>query len=94
LFGTNFLNYAAGFDTVYAYANAGGNDSANLYDSAGNDRLIARNNLAQILYGDGSSISLYDFNWVAARATAGGSDTKDVDPIDYVLQTQGVWTDV
>jgi len=34
------VNQAAGFQAVYAIAGAGGNDTAYLYDSAGNDQFV------------------------------------------------------
>ncbi|HLA86189.1 MAG TPA: proprotein convertase P-domain-containing protein, partial [Thermoguttaceae bacterium] len=94
LSGANYLNQAAGFRQTYAYAGAGGADVAKLQDSAGNDCLTANKRWAQLAYGDGKTMFIRDFAWVEARATAGGKNTKDIDPVDYVLQTQGSWINV
>ncbi len=93
LYGDSFYNLAKGFRRVHAYATAGGNDVARMYDSAGNDQLVASGNSAEFLYADGKSVSVEDFTWVEASASNGGTDTKDVEPVDYVLQTSGDWLD-
>ncbi|MBN1590995.1 MAG: peptidase S8, partial [Pirellulales bacterium] len=93
MYGANFHNCAEGFQFVRAHATAGGTDRAYLNDSAGDDRLNAADDLAQLIYGDGRSVSVYDFTWVQAVSSRGGTDTKQVETIDFVLQTPGSWID-
>ncbi|NQT16580.1 MAG: hypothetical protein HQ582_27725, partial [Planctomycetes bacterium] len=93
LFGDGFYNRAVSFPRVYAYATGGGADRAKLYDSAGDDHLEASGNRAR-LSGDDLLACVYDFSWVRAISSQGGDDTKHVESVDYVLQTQGFWADV
>jgi len=78
LSGDGFHNQAEDFDSVNAYANAGGHDVAKMFDSAGDE----------IFYGTPTESSLYQlglfhhravsFEEVHAYATAGGFDQADL----------------
>jgi len=93
LYGDGFSNRAVWFRYVYACASAGGYDRADLYDSAGDDHLEASANMAG-LSGDDFFRWAYDFAWMRAISSQGGSDTKHVESVDYLLQTEGPWMDV
>jgi len=88
--GNGYVNGYAGFGTMRAYATGGGYDRAYLYDSSGNDQLNAQDNWAELTAADYRTM-VVDFSWVEAVSSRGGRDTKDVEAIDYVLQTTGPW---
>ena len=92
--GLGFYNYAQGFDKASAYAtagNAGGvGDVANLYDSAGSDKLFARSDYAWI-QGTGFYNYVRGFQHVNGYAVAGGDDTLDVGSILYDFHRFGSW---
>ena len=71
--GDGFVNRARGFETVEAYATAGGYDVAKLFDSAGNDRFTAAPLFAE-LTGPGFVSRARGFDSAHAYATAGGFD--------------------
>ena len=93
LVGDGFMTRAKFFENVTAMAGSGGNDTAFLYDSAGNDRLDAADNWAALSYA-AQTVSAEGFSWAKATSSSGGNDTKHVEAMDFVLQTQGPWTDV
>ncbi|MBN2023279.1 MAG: proprotein convertase P-domain-containing protein [Pirellulales bacterium] len=93
LYGGTFYNRAAGFEFVDAYSTVGGVDKAYLFDSVGDDHLEAGPGFTRLDYLE-SSVSALKFAWVQATSSAGGSDTKTAAAIDFVLKTQGVWTNV
>jgi len=64
---------AYGFEQVYAYATNGGVDTAELYDSAGND-IINISPSRAIMTGPDYRVSARGFDLVNAYATAGGDD--------------------
>ena len=75
-----FSYRAEGFDTIDAYANNGGLDSAKLYDSTGTDTFTAEATEATLsIRDDGVSseqvYTTHDFEGVNAYASAGGEDT-------------------
>ena len=75
--GSGYSSYVSGFDQVYAYATAGDaggvGDRAYLYDSAGNDTLIASPYYAQLM-GPGylNHVSAFDKVYAYASTDAGG----------------------
>jgi hypothetical protein len=71
----------------------GGQDKATLYDSPGDDRLAAAADWATLSYLDRfvRLSELTSLARVTAISSRGGSDTKHVDAIDYVLETIGPW---
>jgi PKD repeat protein len=74
----------------------GGYDRAYLFDSAGDDLLSLDGKSARLTpwAGDEFWIEAVDFDWVRAAGTAGGQDAKQLNgPIDFVLETEGNWTD-
>ena len=68
-----------------------GGDEAVLHDSAADDSLYVQGNLSRLaayFY----SIDLSNMQRVHATSSAGGRDTLTrVDPLDYVLETEGDW---
>jgi hypothetical protein len=70
LTGSNFNNVALGFHSVVANATGGGNDTANLYDSAGNDSFYGSSNFSS-LSGQGFSNAAYGFATVNAFHSSG-----------------------
>jgi len=91
--GYGFYHRAVSFERVEAYAGAGGYDRAYLYDSAGDDHLEASGNAAALSTADLSAWA-YDFAWVSATSSQGGTDTKHVESIDFVLETEGAWNEI
>ncbi len=94
LFGADFHNRAKFFEEVQAHASAGGNDEARLSDSAGSDYLEAAANWARLLYAGGRSTWVGDFDLVGADSSHGGTDTKHVEAIDFIMLATGPWTDI
>lgn len=74
---------------AFGYATAGGNDTADLYDSAGDDIFYGRSSYAY-LFSAGGYRYASNFENVTAHATV-GNDTLDVDAIDYVFNMVGEW---
>ena len=93
IFGNGFYHRAVSFEGVEAYASAGGYDRAYLYDSAGDDHLEASGNTAALFTADLSAWA-YDFARVTATSSQGGADTKHVESVDFVLETEGPWTEL
>ena len=77
--GRPFAITASDFRYVHAYAQAGGDDTAELIDSDGDDELLAT--LTQVVLagtpvnGSPFTITAIDFRYVHAYARAGGNDT-------------------
>ena len=76
-------------------AGGGGYDRAYLFDSAGDDLLALDGKSAGSHRGHRRVLSGGDhFDWVRAAGTAGGQNSKQLNgPIDFVLETEGNWTD-
>lgn len=92
--GSGYKMRAQYFDTVLANAVAGGYDRAYLSDAPGNYTLTALGNSAKIAAdAPGTwSVEALKFAWVQATASSGGgTHTKVVGAIDYVLETLGPW---
>ena len=89
LTGAGYSTEISAFDIVYALAFGGGNDSSELFDSSGNDILIADGNTATMYY-PAAFIQLYNFDTVTAHSTA-GSDVVQKKTIDYSLLLDGPW---
>src|SRR6185503_20105180 len=70
------------FDFVYAYSKNGGNDSAKLYDSAGND-IFASMARAGLLRGANNEYSNYaeGFRNLEVRAENGGNDVALINDV-------------
>ena len=91
LTGTGYQYTASGFDTVAAFAGAGGVDRGILFDSAGNDIFRGFNNLGQIS-GPASIYRAFDFDILTIHGTAGGLNRLLVDAnIQYQLNQVGSW---
>ena len=68
--GPGFVNTAAGVESVAAIANRGGNDEANVGDSAGDDTFVGRPTVATMAAST-FGLDLFNFERVAAEATTG-----------------------
>ncbi len=93
LFGSGFYSRAQSFEEVRVYAGQSGpgqQDRADLYDTALDDNFEARANRGT-LSNTAFTAWIYDFDYVRAKATRGGSDTAEVDAVDYVLDLLGDW---
>jgi len=75
--GSGYFNGYVGFDTVRAHATGGGNDRANLFDSAGDDYLVSSPSYSQ-LSGAGYLLRAEQFDVVGVFCKAGGDDTADI----------------
>jgi sugar lactone lactonase YvrE len=84
--------YATGFATVNASGTGNhGTDTAFLYDSLGNDQVIAAGDTAQLVYSAGNVANVGAFANVAASSTLGGTDKKFLSAVDYNLSVTGNW---
>jgi len=92
LLGEGFFNRVKHFAGVHAYGTGGGRDTAWLYDSAGDDLLEAANDWARIAYGD-RCVWSSNFQRVKAISSSGGTDTKQIQAIDFALETEDPWLD-
>ena len=93
LFGSGFHNRAKSFDEVHAYAYQSGQDGpdrALLNDTALDDHFEGQGNRAAISNTD-YAVWAYDFDFVRATASDGGSDHAEVNAVDYVLELLGDW---
>jgi hypothetical protein len=94
-YGGGFANSASGFSTMDGYSTNGGSDTANLYDSPGNDTLYTDLAIAQ-LYGNsgGYSEQASGFSIVNAFGTLGGTNkhSKGPDALSYLLRLNGTWS--
>jgi hypothetical protein len=63
---------------------------AELFDSAGDDSLVAQGNLAS-LTGDGFAETVFGFKRVRASATAGGRNAVRMQAFDHLLEKVGTW---
>ena len=93
LFGLRFHNQTKSFDQVHAHAGQSGQDGqdrAVLDDTALDDHFEAEGNRA-MLSNTASAVWMYDFDYVRALASQGGSDTAEVDAVDYILELLGDW---
>ena len=46
------------------------------------------------LSGSGWSVWVSQFDFVRADSSNGGTDTKDVEAVDFLMVTDGAWSDV
>lgn len=76
--GSGWSNTANGFDNVYANANQGGTDTANLYDTSGDDTFVFTSGHAYIVGATGQFNLAENFENVYAFAQNGGVDTAHV----------------
>ena len=84
--GEDAFRLAYGFERVYAYAGAGGNDVAEIYDSAANDTLSISASRTSIS-SQGYFASARGFSSVEAHAVAGGDDIASL----YSDETDSQW---
>jgi hypothetical protein len=91
MFGLGFFHEARGFDRTTAQSTAGGYDRAVLYDSAGDDLLVARA-LTAYLSGSDFRNDAEGFDQVTAQLINGGSNVADVGAIDFLLGILGEWS--
>jgi hypothetical protein len=77
---------AYGFERVFAYAGAGGNDSAEIYDSAGDDTMSVSAHRSMIT-SENYHVSARGFASVVGYATAGGDDIARL----YADETDSSW---
>jgi hypothetical protein len=88
---STFYALVSNFTTVDATGNGkSGTDGAYLYDSVGNDMLLASGDGAQISYGS-SVANILAFANVLASSTLGGTDHKTLQAVDYNLAVTGNW---
>ncbi len=90
--GSGYANLAKGFSTMIGTATYGTGDTADLYDSRGNDALYTDAAIAQ-LYGGNFSEQASGFAIVNAFATLGGVNTHTAGPdaLSYQLRLDGTW---
>jgi PKD repeat protein len=94
LLGPGYANTAWGFEESRAYGLAGGGwDRGELFDSEGDDFMLASGNLARLTYGDGRMIDLLEMEWVRAVSNRGGQDRRREEAHDYLLTLLGPWLD-
>ena len=92
--GSGYSMRAQYFDTVFGQAGIGGTDKAYLADAPGNYTLTASGSSAKLAENAPGtwSTEAYKFGWVEATASSGGgTHTKIVNAIDYILTTLGPW---
>lgn len=90
--GSGYSTRARFFDTVYGYG-GGGNDLVILKDSSGNDRLTAAANWLKMSYA-AASIQASGFGTARVSGTQGGQNVKSIQAVNFLLQMQGVWSNV
>jgi hypothetical protein len=88
--GLNFSLTLANVSSIVVNG-SGGADSATLTDSAFDDELSAAGNEATLANDLGQITTLLAFEQVKAITVNGGSDTADVDAIDFTLEQEGAW---
>ncbi len=71
--------------------NANGSDTANLYDAAGTNALVAQGNKATLTT-PVNTVGVTQFGKVNAFRQNGASDTVHQQSVDFALQTVGNWT--
>ena len=86
------LIVANGFQATYGNATAGAADVADLYDSLGDDHLVASGATATLFAADGTYVSVDGFDTVTAHQSA-GNDTEHVDAVFFHYQKTGAWID-
>ena len=88
--GVGFDHYAENFERSFAYATRGGYDRSYLYDSDGNDALVGRDNWYELTT-PYEKVRGEAFDYVKATKHETGTDTLDVDAVDYVFEQEGPW---
>ena len=89
MIGSGYANTASGFGTNIGYATNGGNDTADLYGSSGNNTLYADLAIA-LLYGNNYA-EASGFQVVNATGASDGVNTKGHGPVNYQLNYLGTW---
>jgi len=81
-----------GFKTVTVNGSASGNDTANLFDTSGNDALFAAGDQLQLVYNSAAlTLNLTGYKTINAKSINGGTDTATVRSVDYALNVTGNW---
>ncbi|MEE8450644.1 MAG: tandem-95 repeat protein, partial [Thermoguttaceae bacterium] len=90
-----FDNRAEEFESVHAIGGNGGNDEANLFDSALADYLEVQDNWARLSSDELDFDNLVEnFGMVRATSSSTPGDKKRVaDVYDFVLELDGIWED-
>jgi len=95
-----YYHRADQFETVVAFGDPGEADAAYVFDSTGDDLLTANgltNPWKATVASVDQVIETWDFRYVRADSSAGGTDSRDVqhrDLLDFVLYDTGAWTDL
>jgi archaellum component FlaG (FlaF/FlaG flagellin family) len=87
--GIGFYNYAAGFERNIAYSTTG-NDTARLVDTMGDDRVTVRD-WGVSMQGSAYYNAVVGFACVEAYGINGGTNTADVNAVDYCFKLIGEW---
>ncbi len=91
LSGSGFFNRVKYFDEVYVTGSAAssahlrGDEGDNYLEAAGSDLYFANSSV---------QLWLYNFGSVVATPASNSTNTKHVEAIDFLLETQGYWIDV
>jgi hypothetical protein len=81
---------AAGFDRIDAGSVSGGEDTATLLDTLGDDRLVAAGTLVQLFSGDSARPTYWVSNYRSVTATrTQGNDTATIESADYPVLLGG-----
>jgi len=88
MYGNGYSNDTYGFSSSIAYATSGGVDQASLYDSAGNDHIVAAAWGAYVS-GNGFRNEVRAFRDISAYLVNGGEDTVDAAATDHAFQLFG-----
>ncbi|QDU89407.1 Subtilisin NAT precursor [Pirellulimonas nuda] len=88
--GTLYNNRATGFARVTGYASTG-YDQAYLHDSAGNDLGTVRSWGGAIDHASGGHIEARGFDLMLLYGLEGGTNTLDLEAVDYVFAQIGLW---
>jgi hypothetical protein len=86
----SYLNLVIGFAQVNATAGAGGNDTADLYDTPGNDTFTGGGTTGT-LFTPIYTVNINHFGTVRATSSAGGLDHLALGALDYAFSSIGAW---
>jgi hypothetical protein len=91
MIGPGFYNRASDFETVYADSTAGGDDTAKMYDSVGDDTFYGKSNVSSML-GTGYYNRVTDFEKVQAFASTGTDTARLYDSVgDDTFRAEPTW---
>ena len=86
--GAGFLNWAGDFERNTGYASVG-NDSARMFDSNGDDVVMAESWGAILSHESGRNFQAREFDLIDAWSINGGDDTAFDQHIGYVFRLRG-----